>query len=82
MVYKPLVAVGEAFEVVGLGSLIPLFDGYRGKSMRRIRQDVYDRFFTPIEQRFTRAEILTLEDSFRRVKISDSVPYWHFLCER
>ena len=58
----------------------PLFDFYHAKSMKRIRQDVYDRFFTRIEQRFSRAEILTLTDSFARVSISPDIPMWHFLC--
>ena len=29
----------------------------------------------------TRAEILSLTDTFRKVTVSDHLPYWHFLCE-
>ncbi len=47
-----------------------------------MRQDVYDRFFTPIEQRVSRAQIMGLNDSFSRVSVSDGIPLWHFLCER
>lgn len=82
LVYLPLVGLGEMMEIVfGKGSLVPLYDAYHGKSFRRIEQDVYDRFFTRIEQRVTRAEILTLTDTFRTVTVSDRLPYWHFLCE-
>ena len=67
---------------LGLASKVPLYDFYRGKSLRRIRQDVYDRFFTRIEQRFRKEEILALRDTFREVVVSDDPPYWHFLCRR
>ncbi len=50
--------------------------------MERILQDVYDRFFTRIEQRFSRRQIETLHDSFGRITVSAELPYWHFLCER
>jgi hypothetical protein len=61
---------------------VPLYDFYAGKSRARIEQDVYDRFFTGIEQRVSRAEIQRLRDTFRTVTISSGLPYWHFLCER
>jgi hypothetical protein len=79
-VYLPLIGVGHALRPVGAARRVPLYEAYTGKSLLRIRQDVYDRFFTPIEQRFTREEILTLRDSFREVMVSDGPPYWHFLC--
>ena len=40
----------------GWASQIPLHENYAGKSLKRIQQDVYDRFFTRIEQRFSRKE--------------------------
>jgi SAM-dependent methyltransferase len=79
-VYAPLIALGGLLARVGLARLVPLQDSYRGKSLGRIRQDVYDRFFTRIEQRFSRAEIRTLEDTFSEVVISEGLPYWHFVC--
>ena len=81
-IYMPFIALGHLLRPVGLARYAPLFDFYHAKSMKRIRQDVYDRFFTRIEQRFSRAEILTLTDSFARVSISPDIPMWHFLCER
>ncbi len=81
-VYVPLVAVGRAMRPLGLDRFVPLHDFYRGKSLRRIRQDVYDRFFTPIEQRFDRDSILSLRDAFGEVAVSDGPPFWHFVCRR
>lgn len=79
--YLPLIMLGRALQPFGLGRLVPLYEGYRDAGLRRIRQDVYDRFFTSIEQRVTRKQIRGLEDAFSRVTISDGIPYWHFLCE-
>jgi SAM-dependent methyltransferase len=79
-VYLPLIGLGHALRPLGAARWVPLYEVYAGKSLLRIRQDVYDRFFTSIEQRFTREEILTLRDTFREVIISDGPPYWHFLC--
>jgi hypothetical protein len=79
-VYEPMIAIGGVADRIGAARHVPLYDSYAGKSFERIRQDVYDRFFTRIEQRVTRAEILALRDSFREVDVSPSWPYWHFLC--
>ena len=67
---------------LGLSNKVPLYEFYRGKSLNRIRQDVYDRFFTSIEQRFSREQILQLSDTFASVSVSDRIPLWHFLCDR
>ena len=77
--YLPLVGLGRLLKPVGLSRQVPLYEAYHGKSVARIRQDVYDRFFTRIEQRFTRQEILALQDTFSAVVVSDRLPYWHFL---
>lgn len=82
LVYMPLVNLGALFQIAGLGRFIPLYDYYHDKSLHRIEQDVYDRFFTRIEQRVTRQEILDLKDTYKRITVSENFPYWHFLCER
>ena len=83
VVYKPLVGMGHLLELAGRGRLVPLFEAYRGKSLRRIEQDAYDRFFTSIEQRVTKRQIVeTLSPLFSRLRLSDRPPYWHFVCER
>lgn len=81
-IYLPFVGLGHALAPLGLANRVPLYEGYRGKGLARIRQDVYDRFFTRIEQRVSRADIRTLRGSFSEVVISDGLPYWHFLCRR
>lgn len=81
-IYRPLVALGSLLRPIGLGSAVPLYEVYRGKGLRRIQQDVYDRFFTRIEQRVSRAQIAELRRDFSEVRIADSLPYWHFLLGR
>lgn len=81
-VYLPLVGLGWCMKPFGLANRVPLFEAYHTRSWEGICQDVYDRFFTGIEQRFSRDEIRGLCDSFRSVVISDRLPYWHFLCRR
>jgi SAM-dependent methyltransferase len=80
--YLPLILIGRVLQIVGLGRFVPLYEYYHDKSLRRIEQDVYDRFFTRIEQRVSRQEILGLQDTFRKVTVSEHFPYWHFICER
>lgn len=81
-VYRPLVALGTLLRPLGLGTSVPLYEAYRGKRVRRIQQDVYDRFFTRIEQRVSRAQIDQLRSDFTEVRISSGLPYWHFLLTR
>lgn len=81
-VYLPLVWLGYLLAPFGLAHYVPLYQGYRGKTLGRIRQDVYDRFFTRIEQRYSRKQIATLKDTFSEVAISERWPYWHFLCKK
>ena len=81
-VYAPLAGLGSLLRPVGLSRFVPLADAYVGSSMASLRQDTYDRFFTGIEQRFSRKEILTLTDTFGSVTVSDGFPYWHFRCDR
>jgi SAM-dependent methyltransferase len=81
MVYLPLSRLGRVLPR-RLASSVPLADTYGHSSLRRMRQDVEDRFFTRIEQRFSREQIAELRDTFAEVVLSDKLPYWHFLCRR
>lgn len=81
-VYLPLVFAGKMLRPFGRASAVPLYDFYNDKSIARIEQDVYDRFFTRIEQRVSRQDINTLRDTFSEVLISEHLPYWHFRCRR
>lgn len=81
-IYLPLLALGKALRPLGLSHYIPLYEGYQGKSINRIRQDVYDRFFTRIEQRYSKKQIMMLKDTFAEIIVSDALPYWHFICQK
>jgi SAM-dependent methyltransferase len=81
-VYMPLIALGRLARAFGLSRLVPLADDNAGRSIEGIRQRVYDRFFTSIEQRFSRRQIRRLEATFSRIRFSDGPPYWHFECTR
>ncbi len=80
--YLPFIGLGYLLRPFGLASKIPLYEVYAGKSLKRIQQDVYDRFFTRIEQRFSRKEIENLSNTYKEIIISDRAPYWHFYCRR
>jgi hypothetical protein len=80
-VYVPVLALGTILSWLRLTALVPLHDTYKNKSLQRIQQDVYDRFFTRIEQRVSRSSVLKLKDTFTSVIVSPNLPYWHFLCE-
>ena len=80
--YLPLVSVGRIVEYSGLRYPIPLYESYRGKSVKRMEQDAYDRFFTSIEQRVTRHDILGALAPGFRVTFSESEPFWHFHVSR
>jgi SAM-dependent methyltransferase len=81
LAYYPFIAVSALAGKIGLSrARIPL-NYYVGYGYERIRQDAYDRFFTPVEYRFSKRQI---NETFRRlyseVIVSDNPPFWHFLC--
>ncbi|MDO8626777.1 MAG: class I SAM-dependent methyltransferase [Candidatus Magasanikbacteria bacterium] len=78
--YYPCIGLGRVLQIWRLGDRVPLYKFYHHKSLTRIRQDVYDRFFTSIEQRVSRNQIMSLRDTFAEVIISEQEPYWHFVC--
>ena len=80
--YMPFVLIGKLLAPLGLARNIPNFEAHKNDSLRRIRQDCYDRFFTSIESRVSAKEIRTLGDTFSSILISPNPPYWHFLCSR
>jgi ubiquinone/menaquinone biosynthesis C-methylase UbiE len=78
LVYFPLAKLSWALEKLGLNvQHLPLSD-YRGTSYYRMRHNARDRFGTPLEQRFTRAEITAMmeEAGLRDVKFRDGAPDW------
>jgi len=81
-IYLPLSYLSMMLKPFNLNRLVPLEGFYDGKSVSRIEQDVYDRFFTRIEQRVSRKDIMELKDTFSSVVVSNGKPYWHFLCKK
>lgn len=82
LLYVPLIWLGRLLNIVGLGKFVPIYEGYKDSSFSRLAQDVYDRFFTPIEQRVSKAQIETLKDQFDQITISTNIPFWHFILTR
>lgn len=82
VVYRPMVSLGHVVHFLSPRIAIPLYETYRGKSINRIEQDAYDRFFTSIEQRVSKEEIESAFPPEWQVEISASEPFWHFRVER
>lgn len=78
----PFIVLGYLLRPFGLSKYVPLFDEHHWAGLDGMRHSVYDRFFTRIEQRVSRAQIQTLGDTYSRVTIAPGQAYWHFLCER
>lgn len=79
--YYPMILFAQVLNRISTSDNVPL-DWYRGAGIQRLRQDVYDRFFTRIEQRVTRKQIYQLRDTYGDIEISDKMPYWHFMCRK
>ncbi len=81
--YIPTIFIGKILFMLGVSaSKVPFNSVYGHMNLGRIRQDVYDRFFTSIEQRVSKKEIHKLADTFSEIIVSDDLPYWHFLCHK
>ena len=78
LVYFPLSRFSLFLERLGLSvASIPL-SYYRNHSFYTMRTDSRDRFGTPLEQRFTRMEIVEMLGAagLDDVRFSDKAPYW------
>lgn len=77
-IYYPLARVSLVLGKIGLTvDSIPLAH-YRHHSFYTMRTDSRDRFGTPLEQRFTRQQIVKMMETagLHGVKFSDRAPYW------
>lgn len=77
-VYWPLARASRAAEALGLPvDNLPL-SFYRNASFYTMRTDALDRFGTPLEQRFTAAEIerMLAAAGLRDIRFSDRPPFW------
>ena len=77
-VYWPLSRLSKFISFFGFNtSFIPL-SFYRNSSFYTLRTDSRDRFGTPLEQRFSKKDILEMMNNsgLHRVKFSEGEPYW------
>jgi len=83
LLYIPTIFIGKIMSKLGADATkVPFYSIYGHMNLDRIRQDVYDRFFTRIEQRVSKKEIYELSNTFSEIIVSDGLPYWHFLCRK
>jgi SAM-dependent methyltransferase len=78
LVYWPLSRLALLFENLGGNPASLPLSNYRRSSFHTLRTDSRDRFGTPLEQRFTRAEISEMmqQAGLENIRFSDSEPYW------
>jgi ubiquinone/menaquinone biosynthesis C-methylase UbiE len=57
---------------------------YSNKSFHIVRNDALDRFGTPLEQRFSKAEIseMCMAAGLEEIHFSDKMPYWHLTARK
>lgn len=85
-IYMPFVLAARFLHAIGMkkiASMLPL-SIYRDKSFFVIRNDSLDRFGTPLEQRFSRAQIQNMmsQCGLREIKFSEKTPFWHAIGKR
>jgi len=78
LIYWPLARLAQVAESLGWdASNFPLAS-YRNRSFYTMRTDARDRFGTPLERRFTGAEVIEMMESagLDGVRLSDKEPFW------
>ena len=77
-VYWPLSRLAGLLEMLGLPVHNLPLAYYRDKSLVTLRTDARDRFGTPLEQRFTKAEIAAMMErcGLCDIRFSNSAPFW------
>lgn len=78
LVYWPLARIALLVEKLGANPAPLPLSFYRNTSFYTMRTDSRDRFGTPLEQRFTRAEIEAMMQAagLRQIRFSEKEPYW------
>jgi len=82
VVYWPIARFGtllkKLFPKATFYKKLPLYY-YHDKSLHIMKNDSLDRFGTPLEQRFTKAEITSMMEQcgLSNIVFSDATPYWH-----
>jgi hypothetical protein len=78
LVYLPLAKTAAVLEKAGLNVESFPLSVYRHHSFYTMRTDALDRFGTPLEQRFTRAQITKMMTAagLENIRFSDGFPFW------
>lgn len=81
VLYMPFVLMARFLQAIGLKKIaekLPL-SIYRNKSFFIIRNDSLDRFGTPLEQRFSKAQIHNMMSrcGLTDIVFSETAPFWH-----
>ena len=76
--YYPLARLALLGERLGLNVDRWLLSSYRSTSFYTMRTDSRDRFGTPLEQRFTRSEIMVMMQAagLEDINFSERFPFW------
>lgn len=77
-IYWPLARSARVLDRMGLDTSNMPLSAYKDHSLYVMRTDALDRFGTPLEKRFTRAEICDAMSraGLERVVVSSAAPYW------
>lgn len=87
IIYFPLITFAEIVRKItpstSFYKKFPL-SYYIGKSFTIVRNDALDRFGTPLEQRFSKVEIMEMMHScgLSELRFSENAPYWHVVGKR
>jgi len=86
LVYMPMVLLVRLLKILGLGKIadkLPL-SYYADKNFYIIRNDALDRFGTPLEHRFSKAEIQQMmeEAGLSDIIFSKNAPFYHAMGKR
>lgn len=77
-VYWPLARVAHLGRLAGFDIRNWPLSFYENRSFYVMRNDALDRFGTPLEQRFTRAQVeeMMVRAGLERISFSDEAPFW------
>lgn len=77
LAYWPLARIAALLARLGVKQQLLPLSWYADKSFYAVRTDAYDRFCTPLEKRFTKAQIESMltDAGFRDIRFSGMAPY-------
>ena len=78
LVYWPAARAALALDILHLNPEVMPLAAYRRRSFYTMRTDARDRFGTPLERRFTSAQVseMMLDAGLNDIRIANAPPYW------